>query len=42
MKVLALNSSPRPAGQSRTELMLRHLLDGMREAGSVPEKEISP
>jgi multimeric flavodoxin WrbA len=34
MKVLALNSSPRGAGQSKTELMLDHLVQGMREAGA--------
>jgi putative NADPH-quinone reductase len=33
MKVLALNSSPRGEGQSKTELMLSHLAQGMREAG---------
>jgi multimeric flavodoxin WrbA len=33
MKVLALNSSPRGDGQSKTELMLTHLVKGMREAG---------
>ena len=37
MKILALNSSPRPSDQSKTELMLRHLLDGMREAGACVE-----
>lgn len=34
MKVLALNSSPRGGGQSKTELMLNHLVQGMREAGA--------
>ena len=34
MKVLALNSSPRGDGQSKTELMLTHLVKGMREAGA--------
>ncbi len=34
MKVLALNSSARSGGQSKTELMLNHLIDGMREAGA--------
>jgi len=34
MKVLALNSSPRSEGQSKTELMLRPLLAGMTEAGA--------
>lgn len=32
MKVLALNSSPRVGGQSKTELMLNHLVAGMRDA----------
>ncbi len=34
MKVLALNSSPRGADQSKTELMLDSLVDGMRSAGA--------
>jgi len=34
MKVLALNSSPRSEGQSKTGLMLNHLVKGMREAGA--------
>jgi multimeric flavodoxin WrbA/putative sterol carrier protein len=34
MKVLALNSSARTGGESRTELMLSHLAKGMREAGA--------
>jgi multimeric flavodoxin WrbA len=34
MKVLALNSSPRKEGQSKTELMLGHLVSGMQEAGA--------
>jgi multimeric flavodoxin WrbA/putative sterol carrier protein len=34
MKVLALNSSARTGGQSKTELMLSHLVEGMREAGA--------
>jgi multimeric flavodoxin WrbA len=34
MKILALNSSPRGEGQSKTELMLNHLVLGMREAGA--------
>jgi multimeric flavodoxin WrbA len=33
MKVLAINSSARIGGQSKTELMLNHLVEGMREAG---------
>jgi len=34
MKVLALNSSARSKGESKTDLMLNHLVDGMREAGA--------
>jgi multimeric flavodoxin WrbA/putative sterol carrier protein len=34
MKVLALNSSPRTGGQSKTEVMLNALVEGMREAGA--------
>jgi len=34
MKVLALNSSPRSSDQSKTELMLNHLIKGMRDAGA--------
>ena len=37
MKVLALNSSPRGGGQSKTELMLNCLVRGMREAGAEVE-----
>ena len=37
MKVLALNSSPRGQGQSKTELMLTHLVQGMQEAGAEVE-----
>ncbi|MBW2410509.1 MAG: NAD(P)H-dependent oxidoreductase [Deltaproteobacteria bacterium] len=37
MRVLAINSSPRKEGQSKTELMLSHLLDGMRSAGAEVE-----
>ena len=33
MKILAINSSPRVGGQSKTERMLNHLADGMRDAG---------
>jgi len=33
MQILAINSSPRTGGQSKTELMLNHLVAGMREAG---------
>ena len=34
MKILAINSSPRVGGQSKTELMLNHLVKGMRDAGA--------
>ena len=34
MKILALNSSPRTGGESKTELMLNHLVEGMQEAGA--------
>ena len=37
MKVLALNSSARTGGQSKTELMLSHLVEGMRQAGAEVE-----
>ena len=37
MKVLALNSSLRRDGESRTELMQNHLVKGMREAGAEVE-----
>jgi multimeric flavodoxin WrbA len=37
MKVLALNSSPRGGGQSKTELMLNYLVEGMRDAGAEVE-----
>jgi len=37
MKVLALNSSPRIKGQSKTELMLSHLAAGMEKAGAEVE-----
>jgi NADPH-dependent FMN reductase/SCP-2 sterol transfer family len=37
MRVLALNSSPRGDGQSKTELMLTHLVKGMAEAGAEVE-----
>jgi multimeric flavodoxin WrbA len=39
MKVLALNSSPRVGGQSKTELMLNYLVGGMRDAGAKVEVE---
>ena len=34
MKIFAINSSPRGGGQSKTELMLNHLAEGMRDAGA--------
>ena len=37
MKVLALNSSPRGGGQSKTEFLLNHLVQGMEEAGAEVE-----
>lgn len=37
MKVLALNSSPRTGIQSKTELMLNHLVTGMKGAGAEVE-----
>jgi multimeric flavodoxin WrbA len=37
MKVLAVNSSPRGEGQSKTGLMLNHLVQGMRQAGAEVE-----
>jgi len=37
MKILALNSSPRHNGQSKTEIMLNALVAGMREAGAEVE-----
>jgi multimeric flavodoxin WrbA/putative sterol carrier protein len=37
MKVLALNSSPRGGGQSKTEIMLNSLVEGMRETGAEVE-----
>lgn len=37
MKVLAINSSLRKGGQSRTELMMNHLVEGMRQAGAEVE-----
>lgn len=37
MNILALNSSPRGDGQSKTEMMLNALAAGMREAGSEVE-----
>jgi putative sterol carrier protein/putative NADPH-quinone reductase len=48
MKILALNSSPRGDGQSKTGIMLNSLVEGMREAGaevevvSLSKKTIKP
>jgi len=48
MKVMALNSSPRGDGQSKTGIMLSALVDGMRAAGaevdvvSLSKKSIKP
>jgi multimeric flavodoxin WrbA len=37
LKILALNSSPRTEGQSKTELMLKYLVQGMRKASAEVE-----
>ena len=37
MKILSINSSPRSGGQSKTERMLHHLVEGMQEAGAEVE-----
>jgi multimeric flavodoxin WrbA len=37
MNVLALNASPRGEGQSKTEFLLNHLVQGMQEAGAEVE-----
>lgn len=37
MKIFAINSSPRSGGQSMTERMLNHLIEGMRDAGAEVE-----
>ncbi|PKN30987.1 MAG: hypothetical protein CVU64_00635 [Deltaproteobacteria bacterium HGW-Deltaproteobacteria-21] len=48
MKILALNSSPRSGGDSKTELMMNSLVQGMREAGAdvdvvdLRKKKINP
>ena len=48
MKVIALNSSPRSSGQSKTAMMLEALTDGMKQAGADVEvvelrkKKINP
>lgn len=48
MKILAVNSSPRSGGNSQTELLLKYLARGMREAGAevrivnLREKTVKP
>ena len=37
MRILAVNSSPRSEGRSKTQLMLNHLVEGMQEAGAKVE-----
>ena len=37
MRILAINSSPRSGGRSKTELMLNHLVEGMKNAGAEVE-----
>ena len=37
MQVLAINSSLRRGGESRTELMMSHLVEGMRDVGAEVE-----
>jgi len=37
MRILALNSSPRSAGQSKTEMILNYLVEGMRDANAEVE-----
>jgi len=37
MNILAINSSPRSGGQSKTEMMLNWLVEGMRDAGAEVE-----
>ena len=37
MKILSINSSPRTGGESKTELMLNQLVEGMQEAGAEVE-----
>ena len=37
MKILSINSSPRTGGESKTELMLNYLVEGMQEAGAEVE-----
>ena len=48
MRVMAINSSPRVGGESKTEAMLDSLVEGMREAGAevgvfnLKDKKIRP
>jgi hypothetical protein len=37
MKILAINSSPSITGQSKTELLLSHLVEGLRATGAEVE-----
>ena len=37
MKILSINSSPRTGDQSKTEMMLNHLVEGMQKAGAEVE-----
>lgn len=37
MKIMAINSSARPEGQTKTKMLLEPLLEGMREAGAEVE-----
>ena len=37
MRIFAINSSPRKDGESKTEMMLNHLVGGMQEAGAEVE-----
>lgn len=37
MRIFAINSGPRSGGQSMTELMLNHLIKGMRDADAEVE-----
>ena len=42
MNVIAVNSSPRGGGRSKTELMLNHLVEGMRAAGADEALRLAP
>ena len=37
MKILSINSSLRTGGQSKTEFLMDHFVQGMREAGAEVE-----